>query len=525
MARRIFSGLLTSCCCREFSLLLPVTCWHRRILSFGWHSSLRSLLINSCRRSGACFLLLTLQLLAVQAGAAQGRCWLAAAKTVPPSFEQAVIAALHSVAGQTITVDPQLSCAAQALLPHAPQKEGAALPLGPLRDAAWQLGIVDAQLYAVALSVPLSGADPVQGLQHSVEGALKTFLDGVAFNRMGLAYYAADLADLQTGPPSQLPDDLKSADPAFLFAPAKKNAPPVGRLVVALSHHLVQLQPLDQPVARNAEIILRGQVLEKIAPAAAMKLTLALTFPGGTTRSAPLLHDHGRIEQRIAVGAKAGQLMVEVLLDRGAGPQIAALFPLQVGAKSSRAQRAVSGGASQVSTKTAEIAPSKEMFEAAAVSSAPRVTTGARAAPRHVVQSAAATRPALTPAAQAATLLRLLNSVRRTHGLAALRPEAQLTQVAQAHSQDMRQHALFAHCVADHGTVLARLQASGVQPLAVAENLAVAPSATAAMQQWMQSPAHLAALLHPAANALGVGVAPSWRNDAAQLYTLILARL
>jgi uncharacterized protein YkwD len=128
-------------------------------------------------------------------------------------------------------------------------------------------------------------------------------------------------------------------------------------------------------------------------------------------------------------------------------------------------------------------------------------------------------------AAQAATLLRLLNSVRRTHGLGALRPEPQLTQVAQAHSQDMRQHAQFAHCVADHGTVLTRLQASGVQPLAVAENLAVAPSATAAMQQWMQSPAHLAALLHPAANALGVGVAPSWRNDAAQLYTLILARL
>ena len=442
-------------------------------------------------------MLLCCQISAARAVANPGPCSTSSTKTVPFALEGAVLATLRDVAGQGLAVDPRLSCAAQALLPHAPQKVGAALPIGPLRDAAWHLGVVDAQLYAVALSVPLSGSDPVQELQRSVEGALKTFLAGVAFNRVGLAYHAADLADVQAVAPRQLPGTAKSADTAYVQGSAKKGPTFVGRLVVALSNHLVQLQPLVQPVVRNAEIMVRGHVLSSDAAAGAMKLTLALTFPDGATHSAPLLHDRGRIEQRIAVGPGAGRLMVEVLIDRGTGPQIAALFPVQVGAEGSYVPRAISAAV------TADVALEAE------------------AAGRAVLSA----RQPNVLAAQAATVLRLLNNVRRTHGLVALRPEPQLTQVAQAHSQDMRQHAQFAHCVADHGTVLTRLQAFGVQPLAVAENLAVAPSATAAMQQWMQSPAHLAALLHPAANALGVGVAPSWRNDAAQLYTLILARL
>ena len=99
------------------------------------------------------------------------------------------------------------------------------------------------------------------------------------------------------------------------------------------------------------------------------------------------------------------------------------------------------------------------------------------------------------------SVLRAMNAVRASHGLAHLRVDYRLERVARAHSVDMLRHQYFAH-----GAVSARLNSSGAAGPLFGENLAFGPvSSSWVVNAWLASPEHRAILLRPGFRRVGVG--------------------
>ena len=100
-----------------------------------------------------------------------------------------------------------------------------------------------------------------------------------------------------------------------------------------------------------------------------------------------------------------------------------------------------------------------------------------------------------------ASLLRAMNGVRTSHGLAALRVDFRLERTARAHSADMLRHQYFSH-----GSFSSRLRASGAAGPIFGENLAWGPnSASWVVNAWLNSPEHRSILLRPGFRRVGVG--------------------
>ncbi len=100
-----------------------------------------------------------------------------------------------------------------------------------------------------------------------------------------------------------------------------------------------------------------------------------------------------------------------------------------------------------------------------------------------------------------ASLLRAINVVRASHGLARLRLDYRLERVARAHSVDMLRRQYFAH-----GAFSARVNASGAPGPLFGENLAYGPvSSSWVVNAWLASPEHRANLLRPGFHRIGIG--------------------
>lgn len=102
-------------------------------------------------------------------------------------------------------------------------------------------------------------------------------------------------------------------------------------------------------------------------------------------------------------------------------------------------------------------------------------------------------------------IVRVMNSVRASNGVPALRVGQALTRAARAHSVDMARRGYF-----DHGPFVQRLRRFGVRARYVGENLASGTqplSAAAIVQMWIASPPHRQNLLDRAFRRVGVGVA------------------
>ena len=100
-----------------------------------------------------------------------------------------------------------------------------------------------------------------------------------------------------------------------------------------------------------------------------------------------------------------------------------------------------------------------------------------------------------------ASLLRAMNTVRASHGLARLRVDYRLERVARSHSVDMLEHHYFAH-----GAFSARVNASGAAGPIFGENLAYGPvSSSWVVNAWLASPEHRANLLRPGFHRVGIG--------------------
>jgi uncharacterized protein YkwD len=101
-----------------------------------------------------------------------------------------------------------------------------------------------------------------------------------------------------------------------------------------------------------------------------------------------------------------------------------------------------------------------------------------------------------------ASLLNVMNAVRKSRGLPALRVDYHLVRAARGHSADMMHRQYFAH-----GSVAGRVVAAGARGPLFGEDLAWATGITAnwVVEHWLASPSHRAVLLRPGFRRVGIG--------------------
>jgi uncharacterized protein YkwD len=230
-------------------------------------------------------------------------------------------------------------------------------------------------------------------------------------------------------------------------------------IVVLASRRGVRLEPFPRAVRQGERVSLSGQLRSGLCNA-----RVFLSAPSGEVRE---VSTAGAVWFRATVPLEEpGRYVVEVLADGPQGPTVAGLFPVAAGAAS---------------------------FEEPALPAAPG-----------------------DPAADGASaVLEALAAARRHHGLAALEPDAALAELAQRHSEVMRDSGILGHVLARERPLTERLGRAGVRFRRVFENVAAAPSALEAHGAAEESPAHLRNILEPGARRVGVGLA---RDASGRVY-------
>lgn len=226
-----------------------------------------------------------------------------------------------------------------------------------------------------------------------------------------------------------------------------------GVAVVLLAQRKVSLAPFPHQLAKPSD----AQRLCGAFTAPLRRPELFLTSPSGKV---------ARIEPRLEGGRFCGALRfpaegrytVEVLATGAAGPEVVAIFHVDVGVRAAR---------------RADAEPDE---------------------------------PA-TPALARARILERVNALRATQGEVALAPDRDLEKVAQAYADQMAREHFFAHVDPAGNTLAARLRGGGVLYQRAGENLGLAPGPLAAAAGIERSPGHRKNLLDPSFTRLGVGIA------------------
>jgi uncharacterized protein YkwD len=114
--------------------------------------------------------------------------------------------------------------------------------------------------------------------------------------------------------------------------------------------------------------------------------------------------------------------------------------------------------------------------------------------------------PTTVEAAREAIIVRI-NNLRRAHKLRLLAPDPVLDKVAQAYSDKMAREGFFAHVAPDGSDLRSRLAGAGPSYRSAGENLGLAPGPLAAHFGIEHSPGHRKNLLAPQFTHVGIGVA------------------
>lgn len=112
-----------------------------------------------------------------------------------------------------------------------------------------------------------------------------------------------------------------------------------------------------------------------------------------------------------------------------------------------------------------------------------------------------------TAASAARQIFRLTNQDRRAQGLPPLNWNAALADAAQRHAELMAREGNISHQYPGEPELMQRAVQAGAQFRAIAENVALAPTAHDVEIAWMHSTPHRTNILDPKMNVLGVGVA------------------
>lgn len=103
-------------------------------------------------------------------------------------------------------------------------------------------------------------------------------------------------------------------------------------------------------------------------------------------------------------------------------------------------------------------------------------------------------------------LVTLINQERTDRGLPPLRIDDRLTRAARQHTELMLERNELSHRLSDEPVLRDRVAATNIDFDQAGENVAYDANAPSAHNAFMHSPGHRANILHPAFNAVGIGV-------------------
>jgi len=242
-------------------------------------------------------------------------------------------------------------------------------------------------------------------------------------------------------------------------------------LAVLLAERKATIKPFPRAMTHPGSRQLCGELVEPLAHA-----EIYITRPSGEVDKVGLTRDHGTGFCAMPSFGVEGRHQLEVVGHGPRGPEVAALFSVDVGASRSAA------------TRVRELEPTQ-------------------------AESARA------------ILLARINALRGAQGLSALSLDPQLTQVAQAYSEQMQRGNYFAHVDPEGKDLRARLRRAGYAYDRAGENLGLAEGPLAAHFALEHSPGHRKNLLEPDFTHVGFGLAFSTKNERPQvLLTEIFAR-
>ena len=105
-------------------------------------------------------------------------------------------------------------------------------------------------------------------------------------------------------------------------------------------------------------------------------------------------------------------------------------------------------------------------------------------------------------------VLDLVNAERTQAGLKELKMDLELSKVAKAKSEDMRDNNYFSHTSPTYGSPFDMMKSFGIGYTYAGENIAAGQtSAAAVMKSWMNSPGHKANILNENYTYIGIGYA------------------
>jgi uncharacterized protein YkwD len=344
---------------------------------------------------------------------------LAAAPLTPQSMEQQaaqhVLREFERVGRRTPVKDPALMEAARRL---ARESLGPQLPTGAPDLHSLTLAVSDA-----------GGADPsprsfvIRAWAHA--HAIETFLARKDF----------------------------ATEPATHFGVGVVTAGERAALILLLTERKAELQRFPRNLARpKATQVLCGELVPPLSGA-----DVYVTQPDGDVERVPVTREVGASFCSQIRFPQVGGYTVEVIGRSQKGPEVAALFLVDVGGPSQRA------GEEPVSE------------------------------------------PTTVEEARQAILARI-NSLRRAHKLGPLSPDPALDAVAQAYSDRMDREGFFAHVAPDGTDLRKRLSGAGPSYRSAGENLGLAPGPLSAHFGIEHSPGHRKNLLSPQFTHAGIGV-------------------
>jgi uncharacterized protein YkwD len=114
--------------------------------------------------------------------------------------------------------------------------------------------------------------------------------------------------------------------------------------------------------------------------------------------------------------------------------------------------------------------------------------------------------PGGTIPADAEQLLTLTNQARAADSLGPLHWDPALADAARLHAERMVEHAELSHQFAGEPDIPTRAAQSGAHFRAIAENIALGPSANVIQKEWMQSVQHRTNILDPQMDAIGIAL-------------------
>ncbi|MER7726707.1 sigma-70 family RNA polymerase sigma factor [Streptomyces sp. NPDC096323] len=168
---------------------------------------------------------------------------------------------------------------------------------------------------------------------------------------------------------------------------------------------------------------------------------------------------------------------------------------------------------------SASPSPSAKKSASASPSRKPRksVPPAPEKTPTPRVASASAAQPA--PMSTTAQVVALVNKERGAAGCGPLKEDAQLTDAAQRHSDDMSARDFFEHTNPDGADPGRRVTDAGYRWSTYGENIALGQQTPASvMESWMNSPGHRANILNCDFRDIGIGIhqgpgGPWWTQD------------